>query len=207
MSGIESIFSTLCGQNPAHTWAPGGELLPLCQRCTGLYAGACLVTALHLSVRPRLTGRFLWVHGLFLLLMVPFGYHWVAQESVLRTITGLLFGAGVVTFLLVSLKPDPPDRPAKLSSAPVYVVGLVLIGMLILILGTSKWLRAGEALTFIGAVGLVNLLVMVVLNAVHYLMALWRLAARPALPTSRLDVSNDEHLSPAIHRGRSSLSS
>ncbi len=99
MELLTSLFALVCGQNPGHTWAPGGVLLPCCQRCAGLYCGAGLALFLHLWLRPRLTANFLYVHGGFLLLMVPFGYHWVPQGPVLRTISGFLFGAGLMTFL------------------------------------------------------------------------------------------------------------
>jgi hypothetical protein len=54
---------------------------------------------LHWLLRPQLTGRFLKVHGAFLALMAPFGFHWLPQGPVLRTITGVLFGFAVITFL------------------------------------------------------------------------------------------------------------
>jgi hypothetical protein len=57
-----------------------------------------VAAALHLWLRPKLSGRFLAVHGAFLLLMVPFGYHWVPQGPVLRTVSGVLFGFGLLTF-------------------------------------------------------------------------------------------------------------
>jgi uncharacterized membrane protein len=96
---LNHLFAAVCGQNPDHTWAPGGILLPCCQRCLGLYAGAAVAIAMHWWLRPRLTTRFLEVHGAFLLLMAPFGFHWVPQGPALRTITGMLFGFGVVTYL------------------------------------------------------------------------------------------------------------
>ncbi len=74
-------------------------MLPLCQRCVGLYAGACLAGLLLWFARPRMSGRFLWIHGLFLLCMVPLGFHWVAQGPFLRAVSGVAFGAGLVTFL------------------------------------------------------------------------------------------------------------
>jgi uncharacterized membrane protein len=92
-------FAAVCGQGPGHTWAPGGILLPCCQRCTGLYVGAGIAALLHLGLRPRLSGRLLQIHGGFLLVMVPLGFHWVAQGPVLRSLSGVLFGFGVVTFL------------------------------------------------------------------------------------------------------------
>jgi uncharacterized membrane protein len=100
---LNHLFAAVCGQNPSHTWAPGGLLLPCCQRCLGLYAGAAVAIATHWWLRPRLTARFLEVQGAFLLLMAPFGFHWVPQGPVLRTITGMLFGFGVVTYLWLSV--------------------------------------------------------------------------------------------------------
>jgi uncharacterized membrane protein len=96
-------FAAVCGQDPGHTWAPGGILLPCCQRCTGLYPGAGVAALLHLWLRPRLSGRFLEIHGAFLLVMIPLGFHWITQGPVLRTISGVLFGFGVVTFLWLPL--------------------------------------------------------------------------------------------------------
>jgi uncharacterized membrane protein len=105
-------FAAVCGQDPGHTWAPGGILLPCCQRCTGLYVGAGVAALLHLLLRPRLSGRFLEIHGAFLLAMVPFGFHWVGQGPVLRTLTGVLFGSGVVTFLWLPLSQMMGERTA-----------------------------------------------------------------------------------------------
>ncbi len=99
METIASLFSHICGQNPGHTWMPSGVPLPFCQRCTGLYAGALLAAAAHLVLQPRRSSRWLKVHGFFLLFMVPFGFHWLPQESLVRTLTGLLYGCAVTTFL------------------------------------------------------------------------------------------------------------
>lgn len=99
IEALSHVFAAVCGQNPSHTWAPGGLLLPCCQRCTGLYVGAGLAALLHLWLRPNLTRGFLRVHGAFLLFMAPFGFHWVAHGAAMRTITGVLFGFAVVTFL------------------------------------------------------------------------------------------------------------
>jgi uncharacterized membrane protein len=112
-------FAAICGQDPGHTWAPGGILLPCCQRCTGLYVGAGAAALLHLWLRPKLSGRFLEIHGVFLVVMVPFGFHWVAQGPVLRTLTGVLFGFGVVTLLWLPLsqRADSRGRSRRRQSA------------------------------------------------------------------------------------------
>jgi uncharacterized membrane protein len=99
MEWLAQVFSLVCGQNPTHTWGPAGVILPCCQRCTGLYAGAAAAVLLQLLLQPRPTARFLQLHGLFLLQMAPFGLHWLPQGPLVRTLTGLLFGYGVVAFL------------------------------------------------------------------------------------------------------------
>ena len=93
---MREIFGLVCGQNPSHTWAPGGELLPLCQRCTGLYVGAALALLLLVVCRPPLDVRYRWLHALLLLAMAPFGFHLVPHGEVLRTMSGQWFGFGVV---------------------------------------------------------------------------------------------------------------
>ncbi len=113
LEALSHLFAAVCGQNLDHTWAPGGMLLPCCQRCAGLYAGAAVATLLHLWLRPKLSSRFLEVHGAFLLAMVPFGFHWVAQSAELRTLIGVLFGFGVVTFLWLPLQCRAGASPAS----------------------------------------------------------------------------------------------
>ena len=107
-------FSWVCGQNPDHTWMPGGLLLPCCQRCLGLYVGAGVAALLHAVLKPQPTARFLQIHGLFLLLMVPFGFHWLPHGELLRAWTGVLFGFGIVTFLW--LTPSARSSEAKNST-------------------------------------------------------------------------------------------
>jgi uncharacterized membrane protein len=97
------LFGAVCGQNPGHTWSPGGTLLPFCQRCTGLYLGACVAAILHLWLRPSLSRWFLAIHIGFLLVMAPFGFHWIEQGPAVRSLTGLLFGFGLVTLLRAPL--------------------------------------------------------------------------------------------------------
>ena len=92
---LTAAFSHVCGQAAAHTWAPGGEALPVCQRCLGLYSGAVAALLLMLLVRPNPDHLLRWLFSLFLLQMVPFGFHWVEQGPLTRTVTGYLLGAGL----------------------------------------------------------------------------------------------------------------
>jgi uncharacterized membrane protein len=95
MARLTAAFSHVCGQAAAHTWAPGGEALPVCQRCLGLYGGAIAALLLILLIRPNPDHRLRWLFSLCLLQMVPFGFHWVEQGPLTRTVTGYLFGAGL----------------------------------------------------------------------------------------------------------------
>ena len=110
---LSHFFGAVCGQNLGHTWAPGGVPLPCCQRCTGLYVGAGMAALLHSWLRPKLSGWFLEIHGAFFLMMAPFGFHWVPQEAALRTLTGVLFGFAVVTFLWLPLRGMAGEQSAR----------------------------------------------------------------------------------------------
>jgi uncharacterized membrane protein len=179
MTGFDWILATVCGQNAAHTWAPGGELLPCCQRCTGLYAGALVATILHGWLRPQVTGRFLTIHGVFLVIMVPFGYHWLPQEAVLRTVTGLLFGAGLVTFLMVSLRAPPAGVGQDRSPGTRgYFLGLSAAGIGILAAAGSAWGAAARVLSAVVTIGALALFGLILLNLAVHGIALWR-SARP----------------------------
>ena len=96
---------------------------------------------LHLWLRPKLSGRFLEMHGAFLVVMVPFGFHWVAQGPVLRTLTGVLFGFGVVTFLWLPLS----QRAGKSLPRPLRVQNsawgyFVMLGATVVLLPTTAML-------------------------------------------------------------------
>lgn len=163
---LHHLFGCVCGQSPAHTWAPGGVWLPVCQRCTGLYAGACVAALLHLALRPVATSRWLWLHGGFLLCMIPFGYHWLPQGPVLRALTGVLFGFGLVAFLRLPLRLAPRDtipEDAHAARGAVWRYAAGLLATLVLVpwlgargnalaAGILEWLATGGALVLFGLV-------------------------------------------------------
>jgi len=147
-------------------WSPGGVPLPFCQRCTGFYAGAAVALVLHLALRIRPGNRFLLVHGSFLLLMIPLGYHWVPQGALIRALSGVLFGAGVVSFLW--LFPGPlagADREPGRTESLAYASGI--IGALVLIPLLAAWGGAGAwyALVCLATLGLAGLVALAAANA------------------------------------------
>jgi len=119
------IFGFLCTQDPAHTWAPGGDLLPVCQRCTGLYVGAAFALVLLLRFRPLTDARYRWLHAIFLLIMTPFGFHLVPHGAVLRTTSGYWFGFGVVGLLWLLPEARISDGTGRMASSlkPYLLMG------------------------------------------------------------------------------------
>lgn len=203
---LTRLFGVVCGQLPAHTWSPGHVLLPMCQRCTGLYAGAAVALLLHAGLRLRPSERFLWLHGGFLLQMVPLGYQWVPQDALLRTLSGILFGAGVTSFLWLTTGPriaatHAPDRTGWL----VYVTGLACA--LALVPAAAIWgdSRAWYALVILATLGLAGLGFLALGNIVLGSMWLLRRAApllRRAVTPAPRDIPASAAVRPAPRRPR-----
>jgi uncharacterized membrane protein len=168
---------------------PGGLALPCCQRCLGLYIGACVAVVLHAVLKPKPTARLLKVHGLFLLLMVPFGFHWLPHGELLRTWTGVLFGFGVVTFLwlapsarfvtadvrrrnevnrsavrLVTPAASTWGRFARFAECTGYWLGLVLTLMAVPALAILGGRGSAHALAGLAALGALALVVLGLVN-------------------------------------------
>ena len=174
LDALTILFARLCGQNPSHTWAPGGLPLPCCQRCTGLYAGAAVAAVVLFWLRPRLSKGFLEAHGLCLLVMAPLGLHWVPEGPVVRTLSGVLFGFGVAAFLWLPLatRVGWSNLPRSFSS-PAYGLALMAALGCIPILAASGGTGAAYALAGLVGCGAVLLLALAV-GAIGSLALAWR---------------------------------
>lgn len=175
---LYDLYSHVCGQLPAHTSAPGGSPLPFCQRCTGLYAGAAVAAAMHVALRIRASERFLQVHGGLLLLMVPLGFHWLPQDALVRMLSGVVFGAGVVSYLWLTAAPRvfalrDLDQRGAFAYAAAIAATVVLVPLAASHGGVASW----RALVVTATAGLAALALLVLLN-------LWP-AARWAAQLSR----------------------
>jgi uncharacterized membrane protein len=174
---LHDLFSYLCGQS--HSWAPGGIELPFCERCTGLYVGAVPAFLLYLLFKPRPTSRVLWIHGLLLLLMPPFGYHVFPQNAEVRTLTGQLFAFGLIYYLTLL----PADRLQSKKRDPAQdllsyaIAGLVTLPLLQLAVHLGG-LRTNEVLSWIGFSGLVVYAMLVAANLMLLPPALWSILRR-----------------------------
>jgi uncharacterized membrane protein len=129
-------FSLVCGQDPAHTWASDDGLMPLCQRCTGIYAGALAAAIVHLAVRPAPSWRLLALHGALIAQVVPAGLGLVPQGPYLRALSGALFALGAVHWLwalpgarLAAPLGKQRRREAKHLALATAAVGVVLLAV------------------------------------------------------------------------------
>ena len=166
---LAPLFDCVCGQNPAHLWTLGGVTLPCCQRCTGFHVAAAVAIALHLALRFRPTPRFLQVHGLFLLQMLPFSIHWVpGQGPMTRTLTGMLFGFGIATFLW--LRPAAAlhlDRRGGAGRTAGYGLGVAMALAALPLLLVNGGAATAQALAAVAGLGLAGLAVLAAANVVE----------------------------------------
>ena len=173
MEWLRETFALVCGQH--RFWTLGGVDLPFCQRCTGLYVGAAIAVVLWAVFRPRPTYRFLAVHGLLIVLMVPFGFHLVPQNAAVRTLSGQLFAVGLVGYL--GLLPGSRLgwwRQARQWRPWAYGAG-VLAGVAAVQVAVGAGGRlAGGVLAWVGFAGLGALAVLAAVNLGLIPGAVWR---------------------------------
>ena len=94
MDALTEFCSLLCGQQ--RCFAVDGELLPLCQRCLGLYAGALFTGAYLLLSRAWRRGlppaRLIVFHSALFLIALAGGLHWYDPGAAGRFLLGLWTG-------------------------------------------------------------------------------------------------------------------
>jgi uncharacterized membrane protein len=175
---IHRVFDELCGQAPGHVWQTDGFTMPCCQRCTGLYAGALLACLILAWARHRQFWPAVWIPGVFILLMVPFGYHWVPQGPCLRTVSGQLFGCGVVSLLWLlpgaRWLPPQPLPPGRFRRGSLLLAASLLLVPLAASVGGFWLLRL---LTLASVAGVLVLAALVGLNLWLLLQAAFSLPA------------------------------
>jgi hypothetical protein len=163
MNDLSTFFSYFCGQQ--HNWVLGAQALPFCQRCTGLYVGACFAMVLVIAFRPRPKALFYWLHGLFMLFMFPFGFHLIEHGALTRTFTGVLFSFGLVYYL--ALNPLTWWRAWRPDRVPRTVAYFAMLAACIALLLLSA--RLGGAvmaliLTVLGVLGFAGLVLLTAVN-------------------------------------------
>ena len=154
------VFSFVCHQEAALTWAPGGVPLALCQRCTGVYAGSALMLLLlpWMCFRPsRFTGA---LHTVLILQMVFFTGHLLPHPASVRTLSGQVFIAGVYYFvwthLSVRIGLTRDDRSPRAYGIGLLAALLILQG---LVHAPFRW--AAPVLELLSLIGVLGLLIAV----------------------------------------------
>ena len=140
---ILELFSHICGQSPARSFSVDGHLLPVDQRCLGLYLGA-----LHLGL---------------LVLIVLGGWHIIDPGPTWRLALGLFTGHITMIWLIGGARDIWTATLADSASGgwtaraasqgfvwPLLLVGLALIFPTLLPLGWAFWTGA----TLLGLLGL-----------------------------------------------------
>lgn len=182
---LADLFSQVCHQALDRTWAPGGEGLPFCQRCTGLYLGACCASLLGWLRPARPDPWRIPLSVLCLLPMVPLGLHWIPHGPIARTLSGWFFALGLVECLLLLPKPDHDHATSSLRNRVLLYATLGVLGPTGL-LASLAW--GGETtahiLAALGALGLVSLLVLAMWNLVRLVPFLFRWKQATPRPAS-----------------------
>jgi uncharacterized membrane protein len=164
MNWLAQIFSHVCGQ--VHCWAPGGVAMPVCERCLGLYLGALWSLGLIVTLRAAPSRALVWLHGMAMLAMLPFGYHLVPHGPTVRTVTGFLFGVGMVYYLvLIPADVLQLERVAKTRAVISYAVAALMPLPWILLAANYGSRLAGWFLALLAFAGLALTTFLVVVNA------------------------------------------
>jgi uncharacterized membrane protein len=182
MGVLRHLFSLVCGQ--VNCWHAGGIASVACQRCTGLYVGALIAAALFAIFRPRPTSLSLWLHGLAMLAIIPFGYHLVPHGAILRALTGQLFGYGMAYYLLLvpadrfnlwNLRVPYPSRPLLAGGwgSSLYLISLSIALPLVVIAATYGSALAIISLSYLAFAGLLAVVFLVASNVLILIAIAW----------------------------------
>lgn len=149
---LRGVGGWLCHQDPARSWAPGGQLLVVCQRCAGLYLGllaAILILAAVGAPRRRIDVA-LHLAGLLhlpllVLLRVPHG-------AIARTASGFVFSVSAAFLLeVITTAGHGSARPAR------YYAVLALAGWVMVRICASSHLVPAAAIDVAIGVGMLAL--------------------------------------------------
>ncbi len=130
MDAVESLLSVFCCGNELRSFVINGEVLPFCQRCTGVYIGLgitfiyLLATGYYRRGAPR--GGVLLANLACIGVMVVFGYHILDPGARWRLWSGLIFGNAVAWLVFPSVcqlwaGPDCRSRSAGRAFLPLFI--------------------------------------------------------------------------------------
>ena len=155
------VFSFLCHQDPSRTFQPGGEPLAMCARCAGVYVGFLLALPIMIAAARLPRKLAMYLHGAFVLQVIPFGFHLIPHGPTIRTISGQLFALGVVYFLFKAirhskLRLDKPASTQKYAGRWLIRYSLVIAQAMVLLqlLLRLPWSWTGTLINVLALAGL-----------------------------------------------------
>jgi uncharacterized membrane protein len=101
-----AIGAVICHQQAARSFTLWSHQLPVCARCTGLYAGAAFMTLVAAVHAPVLTRRRVALSLAALPTIGTLVYEWstgIMPSNLLRAIAGVVLGAAVAWVILAAL--------------------------------------------------------------------------------------------------------
>jgi uncharacterized membrane protein len=182
MEVLVKYFSWLCGQATDRSWLFGSEMFPLCERCTGIYAGAAIAMALFLWNRPRPSRTSLVAYGSLILQIIPAGLHWWFDTPALRTLSGAWFGIGLVGLLYHQPAIHYFSHAEKKKSPVVPMTFLLVTGLVPLI--ERGDVVTGKVCADLVFLGLISIGGLIALNTCRMVEGL-KLSAVPKTPFRR----------------------
>jgi len=157
------IFSRICHQEAIRCWAPGGNVLAFCQRCTGVYIGSALMLPLFPLMKFKPDKKILWLHGLFMIQMLVFGFHLIPHSATIRTISGQLFITGALYFLYHNLQNR--WNLFKINQTPrYYLFGIVTNIVILQLLVRAPFSFASSIIELLGLIGIIVIVVLIFLT-------------------------------------------
>ena len=111
---LKKMYGVVCHQRIEKTFLVNGHHFFVCARCTGIYAGALLISFLSLFSFPKLPGKvkFLYILSFPMLvdvLSTTLGIY--SYSKFIAFITGLFFGSVVFVYILAALENNYVDKP------------------------------------------------------------------------------------------------
>lgn len=161
----DAVFSPLCHQEAVRCWAPQGNVLAFCQRCTGVYAGAALMLVLIPLMRFKATKLVVSIHGLFMAQMAVLGTRLIPDPATVRMLSGQLLIIGAFYFAWVNLQTRWRLVQADRSPRP-YFCGVIIMVLVLQLLVRAPFSLAAAVVEGLGLLGLTTIAVLAILTVV-----------------------------------------
>ena len=111
---LKKMYGAVCHQHIEKTFFLNGHYLFVCARCTGIYAGALIVSFISLFSFRKLPEKMnlLYISAVPMLIDVvstTIGIY--SYSKIIALLTGIFFGSAVFVYILAALENNFVDKP------------------------------------------------------------------------------------------------